>query len=151
MLETGSPAPLFSLPDQNGAEHSLENYRGSWVLLYFYPRDDTPGCTKEACGLRDAWKELQQADCMVLGVSTDSEESHKKFEEKFDLPFTLLADAEKEVVEAYGVWKKKSMYGKKYMGTARMSFLIDADGTIAKVYEKVKPAEHAQQVLKDLQ
>ena len=149
-LETGSPAPAFSAPDQNGVTHTLDQYNGQWVLLYFYPKDDTPGCTKEACGFRDLWKEIQSTNCTVIGVSADSPESHTKFVGKFDLPFTLLADTKKEIVKTYGVWQEKSMYGKKYMGIARWSFLIDPDGNLAKIYEKVKPAEHPQQVLDDL-
>lgn len=143
-------APIFCLPDQDGNEHCLKDYKGQWVLIYFYPKDDTPGCTKEACMLRDVWGDFATKNAVVLGVSADSVESHKKFEEKYELPFPLLADTEKKVVEAFGVYTEKSMFGKKYMGISRESFLVDPEGKIAKHYEKVTPAEHAVQVLKDL-
>ena len=151
MLTIGSAAPAFSLPDQNDKTHGLIDYEGQWVLLYFYPRDDTPGCTKEACGFRDLWKELQAHNCHVFGVSKDSVASHQKFADKFGLPFPLLADESTEVIQAYGAWQEKSMYGKKYLGIARSSVLIDPDGKVAKVYEKVKPLDHPQDVLHDLQ
>lgn len=150
MLETNSKAPAFSLPDQDGKIHSLDEYAGGWLLVYFYPKDDTPGCTEEACSLRDNLSTLKEKGLSIVGVSTDSVASHKKFAEKFTLPFPLLADEKKEMVEAYGVWAEKSMYGKKYMGTLRNSFLIRPDGTIAKVYEKVKPGEHAAEILHDM-
>jgi len=146
----GSPAPEFTLPDQNGTMHSLHAERGKWVLLYFYPKDNTPGCTKEACMIRDTYPEFEKLNCTVFGISTDSEISHKKFEEKFSLPFTLLADTNKEVVRAYGVWAPKKFMGKEFLGTVRMSFLIDPEGNIAKVYEKVKPEFHAGEVVHDL-
>ncbi len=145
-----SPAPDFTLPDQNGKEHSLSDYRGKWVLLYFYPKDDTPGCTKEACALRDNFPDFKKLGIAVLGVSVDSVSRHKKFEEKYKLPFTLLADAEKKVVNLYGVWAKKKFMGKEYDGTLRTSFLINPEGKIAKVYENVKPELHAQEVLADM-
>ena len=149
-LNPGTEAPDFSLPDQNGRIHTLHDLRGNWVLIYFYPKDNTPGCTKEACALRDAFPELQTHGCVVFGVSTDSEKSHKKFEEKFKLPFTLLADTDKTLVKAYGVWAPKKFMGREYLGTLRTSFLINPDGMIVKVYEKVKPELHAHEVLFDL-
>jgi peroxiredoxin Q/BCP len=140
----------FTLPDQNGEVHTMKQYAGSWVLLYFYPKDDTPGCTKEACTLRDAWDDLKREHVVVLGVSADSTTSHAKFADKYHLPFPLLSDEEKVVVKQFGVWKEKSMFGKKYMGISRESFLINPKGKIVKHYEKVKPAEHALQVLQDV-
>jgi peroxiredoxin Q/BCP len=123
---------------------------GDWVLLYFYPKDDTSGCTKEACAIRDELPNFKKLKCKVLGVSTDSVESHKKFADKYGLPFTLLSDEDKKVVEKYGVWQEKSMYGRKYMGIARSSFMIDPKGRIAKIYQKVNPETHAEEVLQDL-
>ncbi|PCI21308.1 thioredoxin-dependent thiol peroxidase [Candidatus Wolfebacteria bacterium] len=149
-MKTGDKTKNFTLPDQNGDEHTLSDYRGKWVLLYFYPKDDTPGCTKEACTIRDHFSEFKKANLVVLGVSVDSVESHKKFEEKYGLPFTLLADEKKEVVKKYDVWREKLMFGKKYLGVKRMSFLIDPDQRIAKIYKSVKPSEHAEQILNDL-
>jgi peroxiredoxin Q/BCP len=149
-IKAGDAAPGFSLPDQDGVVRSLGDYLGSWVLLYFYPKDDTPGCTKEACSLRDNLPDLKGLDCVVLGVSVDSVKSHRKFADKYGLPFTLLADEGKEVVGQYGVWGLKSMMGREYMGTMRTSFLIDPKGAVARVYEKVKPDEHAAEVLRDL-
>lgn len=143
-------APTFCLNDQEGKQHCLSHYKGKWVLLYFYPKDDTPGCTKEACMIRDSWDAFEKHNAVVLGVSRDSEKSHKRFQEKYDLPFPLLSDKEGEVVMEYGVWKEKSMFGKKYMGISRESFLIDPEGNIAKHYEKVTPAVHAEEVLADL-
>lgn len=145
-----SPAPVFTLRDQNGIEHSLSDYRGKWVLIYFYPKDDTPGCTKEACMLRDAFPSFEKLDAVILGISADSEKSHKKFEEKYQLPFTLLSDTEKTVVKDYGVWAPKKFMGREFLGILRTSFLIDPEGKVAKIYENVKPAEHADEVLADL-
>jgi thioredoxin-dependent peroxiredoxin len=150
MLKPGSKAPAFTLSDQEGKAHTLADYQGQWVLLYFYPKDDTPGCTKEACTIRDAWPKFKKLKIHVFGVSVDSTKSHAKFVDKYDLPFTLLADADKEVVKKYGVWGEKKFMGRTYMGTSRMSFLIDPAGKIAKVYENVKPEEHAAEVLEDL-
>lgn len=147
----GTPAPDFTLFDQDGSAHTLSAYQGKRVLLYFYPKDDTPGCTKEACMLRDALPDFTKLDAVVFGVSVDSVKSHKKFAEKYGLPFTLLADEGKEVVNAYGVWGKKKMMGREYDGIFRTSFLIAPDGSILKVYENVKPELHAAQVLADLQ
>lgn len=150
MLREQQKAPDFSLPDQDGKKHKLSDYAGQWVLLYFYPKDDTPGCTKEACSMRDNLPKFAKIKAKIFGISVDSVASHKKFAEKYKLPFTLLADEDKNVVEKYGVWQEKSMYGRKYMGTVRDSFLIDPQGKIAKIYNKVKPDQHAQEVLTDL-
>ena len=146
----GSAAPDFALMDQNGREITLESLRGKWVVLYFYPKDDTPGCTIEACSFRDNFSALRKAGITVLGVSIDSVKKHTKFAEKYSLPFTLLADEEKKVVELYGVWGKKKFMGREYMGTNRVSFLIDPKGKLVKVYDPVKPAEHATEVLSDI-
>ncbi len=143
-------APDFTLPDQNGKEHSLSDYKGTWVLLYFYPKDDTPGCTKEACALRDDFHEFKGRKVVVLGVSVDPIKSHAKFAEKYDIPFPILSDEDKKVVHLYGVWSKKKFMGREYMGTLRMSFLIDSKGIVRKIYEKVKPIDHAEEVLEDL-
>ena len=150
-LEVGDSAPDFTLPDQKGVQHRLADYQGSWVLVYFYPKDDTPGCTKEACAIRDHFPAFGKLEAQVLGISVDSVASHEKFVTKYELPFTLLADEAKEVVELYGVWGKKKSFGKEYFGTKRMSYLIDSQGKIAKVYPKVKPEQHAEEVLADIQ
>lgn len=149
-LKVGKVAPAISLFDQNGTKHTLKENRGKWVLLYFYPKDNTPGCTKQACAIRDEFPAFKKLNCVVFGISTDNEKSHKKFEEKFDLPFTLLADTEKKMVEAYGVWAPKKFMGREFLGTLRTSFLIDPEGRIAKIYENVKPELHAEEVLADL-
>ncbi len=149
-LSIGDKAPAFSLADQDGKIHSLKEYVGKWVLLYFYPKDDTPGCTTEACTLRDSYAGFKKLQAQVLGVSVDSVKSHGKFVKKHDLPFPLLADEQKEMVNAYGVWAKKKFMGREYMGILRNSFLIDPKGKIAKIYESVKPADHAAEVLADL-
>ncbi len=138
MLEEGKKAPAFKLKDQNGNLHSLSDYKGKNVVLYFYPKDNTSGCTAEACNFRDEFPKFKNINAVILGVSPDSVESHKKFAEKYNLPFTLLADENKEVVEKYGVWKQKSMYGRKYMGVERTTFIIDADGKIKKIFSKLK-------------
>lgn len=143
-------APDFRLKDQTGTVHSLAEYAGMHVLLYFYPKDDTPGCTTEACSFRDRLNELKGKNVQVLGVSVDDEKSHKKFADKYQLNFPLLADTDKQVVANYGVWQEKSMYGKKYMGIVRESFLIGPDGVILKHYEKVKPETHVEEVLNDI-
>jgi peroxiredoxin Q/BCP len=148
--KVGSAAPAFSLPDQSGKKHSLKDYLGKWVLIYFYPKDDTTGCTIEAKSVRDEYPRFGKLKAAVLGISIDPVKSHDKFAKKYKLPFTLLADEEKKVVAKYGVWGEKSMYGRTYMGTLRTSFLIDPKGKIVKVYEKVKPAEHVAEVLADL-
>ncbi len=149
-LTVGQKAPAFTLPDQTGKEHSLKDYAGSWVLLYFYPKDDTPGCTKEACAFRDTFPKFRTVGVQVFGVSIDSAKKHTKFIEKYNLPFTLLADEDKKTVSDYGVWAKKKFMGREYMGTLRVSFLIDPQGKIAKIYEQVKPETHADEVLRDL-
>ncbi len=146
-VEEGGTAPDFSLASDSGETISLAGLRGRPVVLYFYPRDDTPGCTKQACGIRDSWGEFEQTGAVVLGVSPDGEASHVKFKKKYDLPFTLLADPEHATAESYGVWVEKSMYGKKYMGVERSTFVIDADGVVTKVMRKVKPEKHVDDVL----
>ncbi len=151
MLDVGDKAPAFSLPDQSETIHKLSDYKGKWLLIYFYPKDDTPGCTKEACGIRDNFPTFKKMNAVVFGVSKDSPAKHQKFIDKYELPFTLLADESTEMIQAYGAWKEKSMYGKTFMGINRISYIVDPDGKIAKVYPKVKPAEHAQEVLEDLQ
>ena len=147
MLKEGDKAPDFTAIDQDGREVKLGDFAGKRVVLYFYPKDDTPGCTKEACSFRDADDVFNSKGIKVLGVSTDDEKSHQKFISKFQLPFDLLADIDKKIVNDYGVWGEKSMYGKKYMGTNRKTFLIDGDGTIVKIFEKVDVANHADEVL----
>ena len=149
-LLVDSQAPLFSLPDQGGIIHSLEDYKEKWVILYFYPKDDTPGCTIEACSFRDNFSALKQIGVVVLGVSTDQVKKHAQFVKKYELPFTLLADEEKQVVALYEVWGKKKFMGRDYMGTSRVSFLIDPTGKIVKVYEKVKTFGHAKEVFEDV-
>ncbi|MDB4978560.1 MAG: bcp [Candidatus Peribacteria bacterium] len=146
-----SPAPDFTLPDQDGTMHTLGSYKGQWVLLYFYPKDDTPGCTKEACGFRDLQKEFAAKNARIFGISTNSVKSHRKFADTYALPFTLLADEQKEVVQAYNVWKPKKFMGREYLGTLRTSFLINPEGTIVKIYENVSPEEHPREVLQDIQ
>lgn len=148
MIELGSPFPEFSLPDQDGTVRSLADFQGSPALFYFYPKDDTSGCTAQACALRDSFPRFQGVH--VVGVSPDSSQSHRKFIDKHNLPFTLLADEKKELCEACGVWVEKSMYGKKYMGVERSSFLVDENGVVTHVWRKVKPAEHAEDVLRAL-
>lgn len=149
-LSIGSQAPNFKLPDQTGKIHQLVDYRGKWLLLYFYPKDNTPGCTVEACTLQDNWAEFGKLNASVLGISADSIASHQKFAHKFNLSFPILADEEKFMIRRYGILAEKSMFGKTFLGIKRSSFLIDPEGKIAKIYEKVKPAEHAAQVLGDL-
>lgn len=150
MLEPGDKAPDFTLPDQNGDPVKLSDLKGQTVVLYFYPRADTPGCTTQACGVRDRGGDYAAAGARVIGISPDEVEDVKRFAEKFDLDFTLLADADHAVADAYGAWVEKSMYGKKYMGVQRATFLIDPDGTIAKVFPKVSPKTHADVALEAL-
>ena len=150
-LHIGDVAPDFTLLDQEGSQHTLSAYRGRWVVVYFYPKDDTPGCTKEACAFRETFPEFEKLNMPIFGVSTDSVKSHEKFVTKYDLPFTLLADEDKQVVQLYGVWGKKKFRGKEYEGTHRMSFLIDPEGRIAKIYEQVQPTAHAEEVIRDVQ
>jgi thioredoxin-dependent peroxiredoxin len=148
VLKVGEVAPDFKVNDQDGKPVSLSEFKGKKVVLYFYPKDNTPGCTAESCNLRDNYSALQAAGYEVLGVSTDSEKSHLKFIEKQSLPFRLLADVDKQIHEKYGTWVEKSMYGRKYMGTARTTFIIDESGKIEEIIEKVKTKEHAAQILK---
>ena len=150
MLEIGTKAPEFSLPDQNGEMKSLSDYKGQKVILYFYPKDMTSGCTKQACGFGEMYPQFREKGAVVLGVSKDSVASHKKFEEKYGLPFTLLADTELEVIKAYDVWKEKKLYGKTSMGVVRTTYLIDEEGTIVKAFDKVKAAENPAQMLGEL-
>ena len=150
MLETGIMAPSFSLPDQNGEMHTLEEYRGRKVILYFYPRDNTPGCSKQACGFRDLYPQFMEKDAVVLGVSKDTVASHKKFEEKYQLPFVLLSDPELSCIQASEVWKEKNMYGRKTMGVVRPTYLIDEEGRIVKAFGKVKAADNPAQMLEEL-
>jgi peroxiredoxin Q/BCP len=147
MVEEGKPAPDFELTSDSGETVSLASLRGKPVVLYFYPKDDTPGCTAQACGIRDAWGEFQRAGAVVLGVSPDDAASHAKFKEKYSLQFPLLADPDHAVAEEYGVWGEKHLYGKTYMGVVRSTFVIDADGNVTKVMRKVKPDTHADDVL----
>jgi len=147
VVAEGSPAPDFTLTSDSGAVVTLSELRGTPVVVYFYPKDDTPGCTAQACGIRDSWDVFQERGALVLGVSPDRESSHVKFKEKYELPFTLLADPDHSVAEAYGVWVEKTNYGKTYMGIERSTFVIDADGNVAKVMRRVKPDTHAAAVL----
>jgi len=147
LLSVGDKAPAFSTTDQDGKPVKLSDYKGKKVVLYFYPKDDTPGCTKEACNFRDAWPKLRKKKVEVLGVSVDDAKSHRKFIDKFSLPFTLLADTDRKIVNDYGVWGEKSMYGRKYMGTNRVTYLIDEKGKIAAVWPKVKVDDHVDEVL----
>ena len=150
MLEVGTKAPDFTLPDQNGNMHSLSEYRGKKVILYFYPKDNTAGCTKQACGFAERYPQFTEKGAVVLGVSKDSVASHKKFEEKYGLPFTLLADPELVAIQAYDVWQEKKNYGKTYMGVVRTTYLIDEEGKIAKAFDKVKAADNPEQMLGEL-
>jgi thioredoxin-dependent peroxiredoxin len=147
MVEEGKPAPDFELASDTGERVKLSDFRGTPVVLYFYPKDDTPGCTAQACAIRDAWSEFEAHGAVVLGVSPDTVASHARFRDKYDLPFTLLADPEHEVAETYGVWTEKSMAGKTYMGIERSTFVIDATGNVARAMRRVKPDEHADAVL----
>ena len=149
-LSEGDTAPNFKLPDQNGDVHELKDYKEKWLVVFFYPKDNTPGCTKEACNFRDNIKPLEGLGAKVLGVSVDSVKKHANFVVKYDLPFTLLADEEQKMVNDYGVWGLKKFMGREYMGTNRMTFIVDPKGKIAKVYPKVKAATHGEEVLADL-
>lgn len=148
MVEVGKKAPDFTSKDQDGNKVKLSDLKGQKVVLYFYPKDDTPGCTKEACSFRDADEVFKEKGIKVFGISIDDEKSHQKFISKYQLPFDLIADTDKKIVEKYGVWGEKSMYGRKYMGTFRKTFLVGEDGKILKIIEKVDVAKHADQVLK---
>ncbi len=147
MLEVGTKAPSFSLPDQNGVMHTLEEYKGKKVILYFYPKDNTSGCTKQACAFGELYPQFMEKNAVVLGVSKDSVQSHKKFEEKYGLPFTLLSDTEKEVIQAYDVWKEKKNYGKVSFGVVRSTYLIDEEGIIIKALGNVKAQENPGQMM----
>ena len=150
MLEVGTKAPDFTLPDQNGNMHSLSEYRGKKVILYFYPKDNTAGCRKQACGFAERYPRFMEKGAVVLGISKDSVASHKKFEEKYGLPFTLLADPELVAIQAYDVWQEKKNYGKTYMGVVRTTYLIDENGKIVKAFDKVKAADNPEQMLGEL-
>ena len=150
MLEVGTKAPDFTLPDQNGNMHSLSDYRGKKIILYFYPKDNTPGCTKQACGFAERYPQFIEKGAVVLGISKDSVASHKKFEEKYGLPFTILSDPELVAIQAYDVWQEKKNYGKTYMGVVRTTYLIDEEGKIAKAFDKVKAADNPEQMLGEL-
>ena len=150
MLEVGTKAPAFSLPDQNGQVHSLEEYRGKKVILYFYPRDNTPGCTKQACGYSQLYPQFQEKGAVVIGISKDTVASHKRFEEKQGLTFTILSDPELKVIQAYDVWKEKKNYGKVSMGVVRTTYLIDEDGVIIKANDKVKAADDPEKMLEEV-
>lgn len=150
MLEIGTKAPDFTLPDQNGNMHSLSEYRGKKVILYFYPKDNTAGCTKQACGFAERYPQFTEKGAVVLGVSKDSVASHKKFEEKYGLPFTILSDPELVAIQAYDVWQEKKNYGKTYMGVVRTTYLIDEKGKIVKAFDKVKAADNPEQMLGEL-
>lgn len=150
MLETGTKAPDFALPDQNGEIHKLRDYAGKKVILYFYPKDNTAGCTKQACGFSERYPQFTEKNAVVLGISKDSVASHKKFEEKYGLAFTLLSDTDHKVIEAYDVWKEKKNYGKVYMGIVRTTYLIDENGIILKANDKVKAADDPENMLKEI-
>ncbi len=150
MLEVGKKAPSFKLNDQNGNTISLNDYKGKKVVLYFYPKDNTPGCTKEACDYRDSIKEIEKHNAIVIGISADSISSHKNFSGKYNLPFPILSDEDKKVIESYSVWKEKNMYGKKYMGIERTTVIIDENGKIKKIFPKVKVDGHTEEVIKEL-
>ena len=150
MLEVGTQAPDFTLPDQNGNRHSLSDYRGKKIILYFYPKDNTPGCTKQACGFAERYPQFIEKGAVVLGISKDSVASHKNFEEKYGLPFTILSDPELVAIQAYDVWQEKKNYGKTYMGVVRTTYLIDEEGKIAKAFDKVKAADNPEQMLGEL-
>jgi peroxiredoxin Q/BCP len=150
MLKEGDLAPDFELTDQNGDLHKLSDYRGKKVVLYFYPKDDTPGCTKEACSFRDSFGDFRKHGIVVLGVSKDSQKSHARFQEKYSLPFLLLSDTDTAVSQAYEAWGEKNFMGKEMVGMNRITYVIDEDGRILKAYEKVKPQDHAQEILNDI-
>ena len=150
MLEVGTKAPGFTLPDQNGEQRSLSDYKGQKVILYFYPKDNTSGCTKQACAFGDLYPQFREKGAVVLGVSKDSVASHKRFEEKYGLPFTLLSDVDKTVIQAYDVWKEKKLYGKVSFGVVRTTYLIDEDGIIVKAFGKVKAADNPAQMLGEI-
>lgn len=149
-IQIGNQAPEFTLPDQQGIMHNLTQYRGQWIVLYFYPKDDTPGCTKEACSFRDNFESLKERGIVVLGVSKDTQASHKKFADKYNLNFTLLSDESAEMIKQYEAFGEKKFMGKTFQGVHRITYIIDPQGIIRKVYEKVKVDEHAQEILRDI-
>lgn len=151
MLEAGTKAPEFTLPDSEGSERSLSEFRGSYVILYFYPKDNTPGCTTEACAFRDSYERLADQKSVVIGVSGDSVESHRRFKEKHHLPFILLSDPERKVIDMYGALKEKKMFGKTALGIVRSTYIIDREGTIIQTYPKVTPKDHAEQITRYLE
>jgi peroxiredoxin Q/BCP len=150
MLEIGKSIPQFSLPDQDGKIHNIKDYKGKWVIIYFYPKDLTPGCTTEACNFQEALPDFNSIDAVIFGISKDSVKQHKKFANKYNLQFSLLSDENSDVCEQFGVWQKKSMYGKEYMGIARSTFIVNPAGKIVKVYPKVNVKEHHSEILNDL-
>lgn len=150
VLSEGMKAPDFNLTDSEGNQHQLSDYEGETIVVYFYPKDDTPGCTKEACSFRDAYQDFREAGVEVIGISPDTEKSHKKFANKYDLPFTLLSDPDHKVSEAYGVWGLKKYMGREYEGIYRTTFVIGPDGEIKRVFENVKPSDHSQEVLEEV-
>lgn len=150
MLKVGDVAPDFKLSDETGKEISLSDFKGKKIVVYFYPKDDTPGCTKEACGFRDVYDYILEAGAVVIGISRDDSKSHEKFKNKYNLPFYLLSDPENKMLESYGAWQEKKMYGKAYMGIARITYIIDEAGVVQKAYPKVKPETHAEEILDDL-
>ncbi|MCB2298443.1 thioredoxin-dependent thiol peroxidase [Clostridium tagluense] len=150
MLKEGDKAPGFTLKNEGNQDIMLSNFNGKKVVIYFYPKDDTPGCTKEACSFRDVYDDILDAGAVVIGISADNSTSHQKFKDKHTLPFYLLTDADHSVIESYGAWQEKKMFGKTYMGIVRSTFIIDENGTIIKTYQKVKPEEHGEEVLKVL-
>lgn len=151
MLKEQTAAPSFSLEGDDDTTHTLSEFKGDWLVVYFYPKDDTPGCTVEACGLRDNWSEFATEKISVIGISADSVASHQKFKKKHSLPFLLLSDPEKKVIAAYDAWGEKSLFGKKFHGIKRITYIIDPEQKIAKAYPKVSPATHAKTLLKDIQ
>ena len=151
MLAINTKAPAFTLVDDSNVKRKLSEFKGKWVVLYFYPKDDTPGCTKEACGIAEVYDDFAKLGVTVLGVSKDSPATHTKFKEKYNLPFTLLSDESTEMMQSYEAWKEKSMFGKKYMGIVRITYILNPSGKIAKAYPKVTPADHALTLLKDLE
>jgi peroxiredoxin Q/BCP len=150
MLKIGDKAPDFKLKDETGRKISLSDFKGKKVVIYFYPKDDTPGCTKEACSFRDVYDDILEAGAVVIGISKDDASSHEKFKKKYNLPFYLLSDPDHKVIEKYGAWKEKKMFGKSSMGIARITYIIDEEGIIQKAYDKVKPEAHGEEILEDL-
>lgn len=150
MLKVGDKAPAFTLKNEQDQDIKLSDFRGKKVVLYFYPKDNTPGCTKEACSFRDVYDDILESGAVVIGISKDSIKAHQKFKDKYQLPFYLLSDPDHKVIESYGVWQEKKMFGKVYMGIVRSTFIIDEEGKIEKIYPKVKPSEHGEEILKAL-